>query len=150
MGQISLPRFNRINSSMTWESSLKVNNYRWLSLKLVLFLKLYIPCIFKVTQYNFFNLWGLTLKDRIISNLSISNFIKKSFLTLTFGIALIEAEKKLLNILGVYLTRLFDSSYIYIVYNHYSALKTVLNLTPNFSKFIYDFYLSNFQLYLVY
>ena len=150
MGQISLPRFNRLNISMTWESMLNTNQYHWLSTKIYLFLQLYISNIFKVTQYNFFNLWGYKLKINMFFSLSISNFIKKHFLTKNFLLAVIPNSKQLLNILGLYIVRLFDKSYIYLVYNHYNSLKSTLNILSTFSSNLFYSYLTNFKLYLLY
>lgn len=51
MGQISLPRLEKINTSMSWESSLYYNTEQWASPKLFILHKLFARCLFK----NFFS-----------------------------------------------------------------------------------------------
>lgn len=150
MGQISLPRFNRLNTSMIWESMLITNQYHWLSTKTYLFLRLYISNIFKVTQYNFFNIWGRPLKITMFYISSISNFIQKNFNTNSYFIAYISNPKQLLNVLALYITRLFDKTYVYLVYNHYGALKTTLSISLAISSILLFSYLTNFKFYLIY
>lgn len=47
MGQISLPRLEKINTSMSWESSLFFDNEQWANPKLIILHKLITRCIFK-------------------------------------------------------------------------------------------------------
>mgnify|MGYP006872372208 CR=1 FL=1 len=47
MGQISLPRLEKINTSMSWESSLFFNEEQWANPKLIILHKLLTRCIFK-------------------------------------------------------------------------------------------------------
>lgn len=134
MGQISLARFNRLNVSMTWESELKTNAYHWLSTKLYLFLNLYITRLFQVNQYNFFNLWAPKIKINVWSEKRITNFTRKLFATHDFSIAIIKNPKKLLNVLACYLFRIFDNSFIYVIYNHFFLLKTLFKNKGKASK----------------
>lgn len=150
MGQISLPRFNRLNTSMAWESMLNTNQYHWLSTKIYLFLRLYLSNIFKVTQYNFFNIWGPELKINMLYSLSISNFIKKKLPIRSYFISCTPNTKYLLNILALYINRVFEKSYIYLVYNHHSTLKTVFKTFTSLTASTIFMYLTNFKFYLIY
>lgn len=47
LGQISLPRLEKINTSMSWESSLFYNDEQWANPKLIILHKLITRCIFK-------------------------------------------------------------------------------------------------------
>lgn len=150
MGQISLPRLNRLNVSMTWESELKVNSYHWLSLKLIFFLKYYTQNLFKVEQYNFFNLWKPKLLRTMISQYTITNFTKKFFPTSVYSIATIFSSRKFFHVLDLYLIRFFHLSYIYLIYNNYTP---VLNLNKKKSIFLHKYSLflkTNFNFYLNY
>jgi hypothetical protein len=57
MGQISLPRLEKINTTMCWESSLLYNKERWLSIKSFIFLKLLIQYMFKNSHFRFKTKW---------------------------------------------------------------------------------------------
>ncbi len=69
MGQISLPRLEKINTTMFWESTLLYNKERWLSIKSFIFLKILIQYIFKNNYFNFKTKW--------VNNINNSRFIYK-------------------------------------------------------------------------
>lgn len=66
MGQISLPRLEKINTTMFWESTLLYNNERWLSIKSFIFLKILLQYIFKNNYFRFKTKWILN-KNKITS-----------------------------------------------------------------------------------
>ena len=126
MGQISLPRFNRLNVSMNWESFLKTNNYNWLTLKLHFILKFLVPHFFRVTMYNFFNIWGPVLKASTMYDATFSGFVKKNFPTTQSMFYLEKAHKPLVTVLKIYLCRLDNFTYIFVIYNKYKKFKLLL------------------------
>lgn len=71
MGQISLPRLEKINTKMSWESTLLYNKERWLSIKSFIFLKLLLQYIFKNNYFRFKTKWLIN------KNNNISQFIYK-------------------------------------------------------------------------
>lgn len=58
MGQISLPRLNRINTSMFWESYISYDHYHYNSVKLYIFYKYFIKYFFSYKLFNYGKLWG--------------------------------------------------------------------------------------------
>lgn len=58
MGQISLPRLNRLNTSMFWESFIFFDQQKYNSLKLYIFYKYFIKYFFKNILFLYLNIWG--------------------------------------------------------------------------------------------
>lgn len=58
MGQISLPRLNRVDTSMFWESFIFYNQYTYNSLKLYIFYKYFIKYFFHRQIFFYKRLWG--------------------------------------------------------------------------------------------
>lgn len=123
MGQISLPRFNRLNVSMQWESQVNIKDYHWLSLRLYKIFKFFISTLFKALLYNFYKLWGRSFIKKQLYGEVISGFTKTTLKTHVSHIAIKVSSKKLFNILGLFLIRLLDTTYIFIAYSNFSALK---------------------------
>lgn len=67
MGQVSLPRLEKINSKMTWESTLLFNKERWASIKSFIFLKILIQFIFKNNKFKFKTKWINNKQAAVIS-----------------------------------------------------------------------------------
>ena len=58
MGQISLPRLNRLNNSMFWESFSFFDNYQYNSFKLYVFYKYFLKYFFRFNFFYYSYLWG--------------------------------------------------------------------------------------------
>jgi hypothetical protein len=57
VGQVSLPRLERINSSMTWESSYWNHTEHWVAPKLFIFYRPFLNLAFSFKTNQFFRLW---------------------------------------------------------------------------------------------
>ncbi len=57
MGQVSLPRLERINTSMTWESSLWNQTEQWAAPKIFIFYKPFINLTFSFNSNIFHHVW---------------------------------------------------------------------------------------------
>lgn len=104
MGQISLPRLEKINTSMSWESSLFFNKEQWANPKLLIINKLLASYVLK-KQFSFF-------KKNWQKNYKIRNFffLKKKKIK---SLRTIKNYVPLLNtkiILGLYIYQ-FNNSY---------------------------------------
>lgn len=134
MGQISLARVNRINVSMQWESNLKANQYSWLSTKIYILLRLFVPIIFHVNKYNFFKLWGPTLTKHIISSYLISGYLQITIKKRHYKLYRSINPKPLLTIPQIYIARLHDLTYIYVVYSDLTVFDTNFKLIADKKK----------------
>lgn len=125
MGQISLARLNRINCSMIWESWLITNNYNhYLSHKLYLYFKFFLPWLFLFNEFHFNKFWFVNSKYSLtIFNISpklshnklfnsIYNKINQKYNNLTKSIN-ISADIKILHF---YIYSYNDNTYIFIIY----------------------------------
>lgn len=120
MGQISLARFNRINASMVWESSLHNKSHHWLSTKLYIYLKLFIPIIFKTIVFNFFKLWGPKIDNSMLSHFNFSGASKGQIPNRRTSLFLRKQQSMLVTILQLYIHRYDDESYILVIYGDYN------------------------------
>ncbi len=78
MGQISLPRLEKINTTMSWESTLLYNKERWASIKSFIFLKILIQFIFKNTKFKFKTKWLNIKKLQQISQFTYKYYYSES------------------------------------------------------------------------
>lgn len=106
MGQISLPRLEKINTVMSWESSLLFNKERWLSIKAFIFLKVLLQFIFKNTTFKFKTKWLKPIKSN-----NVTQFFYKTY------------ENFLGNNLSL---KIFLNHYIYQHNNKYTLLVVYL------------------------
>lgn len=114
MGQLSLVRADRLNTSMIWEGGVGDEQFKWLSTKLYIYLKFFIISLFKVKQYNFSKFWKSTCKVSYSSynisqnakwkNLSYGNLIKQTKLNVN------------LHILQIYLYTQANNQIVLILY----------------------------------
>lgn len=58
MGQISLPRLNRLSNSMFWESYTPYDTYHYKSLKSYIFYKYFIKYFFRHSLFYYSQVWG--------------------------------------------------------------------------------------------
>ena len=87
MGQISLPRLEKINTTMSWESTLLFNKERWLSIKSFIFLKVFIQFIFSNTSFKFKTKWVSMSTKKTYSQFTYKTyycFLEPTKLTKTF------------------------------------------------------------------
>lgn len=87
MGQISLPRLEKINTVMSWESTLLYNKERWLSIKSFIFLKVFIQFIFNNITFKFKTKWVNLNFKKTYSQFIYKNYfcvLDNSLLTKTF------------------------------------------------------------------
>lgn len=82
MGQISLPRLEKINTTMSWESTLLYNKERWASIKSFIFLKVLIQFIFKNNKFRFKTKW-YNNKDSKISQFLYKYYYVNNFEKIT-------------------------------------------------------------------
>lgn len=110
MGQISLPRLEKINVSMSWESGLLYNKQSWASPKLHMLNTLLIKYFFHKTFLVKVSLWR-RLRSR--------NFFTP-FCNINKSFNLARSTKK--NFFGRFYRPKFVSHYIYYSNNKYTAL----------------------------
>lgn len=75
MGQISLPKLNRINGSMFWESSLIFEEQKSKSLKLYIFYTHFIKYFYLYSYFNYLYSWQRN--SFFMANSSIKSFETK-------------------------------------------------------------------------
>lgn len=63
MGQVSLPRLERINTSMTWESSIWNQTEQWAAPKIFIFYKPFINLTFNFNSTIFHHVWKKSNKS---------------------------------------------------------------------------------------
>jgi len=113
LGQISLPRLEKINSSMSWESGLLYNKQAWASPKVYLVNKLLIKYFFSNTFF---------LKKYFWSKRHYSSFFTK-FCSVNKRYTLILNKKKILKKENFK----FINHYVYFSNNKYIALTLYSN-----------------------
>lgn len=64
MGQVSLPRLNRVGNSMLWESSFFSGVEHWSSEKLFIFCKYFMNTIFLQYSIKLKSVWGAGRLDK--------------------------------------------------------------------------------------
>ncbi len=116
MGQVSLARFNRLNTSMIWEANINQCSLHWLSTKLYIYLKYFVPIIFRVIEYNFYYLWGSCSENKFFSSYNISHkpqkLLRKNKAKFFFRLG----KRTYINIMQIYLCRINDTSCIFVLY----------------------------------
>lgn len=109
MGQISLPRLERIGVSMSWESAINVKNDQWLSPKLFIFYRFFANFLFnykhKQIIQSFYSRKNQNQKYPFFKSKKLNHLSKILFL---------KKEKKLL--------KKNASHYIYNLNNRFTAL----------------------------
>lgn len=137
MGQISLPRLNRINGSMFWESSTIFDKNKNYSLKLYIFYRYFVKNFY---QYSFFDyLYFWVRKSFYFSTSSIKSYKIRggNFL---FKVESIKDDESMLKNLKVYLYMLNTKYYLFYVYLNLKNYKKddknsfTLKTKPLFSK----------------
>lgn len=133
LGQLSLSRLNRLNTSMFWESCFNFNLKPYLSLKFSLFINYFTKFFF---YYNFFTYDSVIHSTNY--NLKISIVVYKKFSNLINYTDLIE-EKSFFKKLKSYIYILKNNYYILYVYTNLNNYKDVLPprkkyLPYNFSR----------------
>lgn len=105
MGQISLPRVNRLNNSMFWESAIFFEKNHFDSLKFYIFYKYFCKNFFSYSTYTIVKNWyGVNNK-----------FYKKDINTFFFS-NLIISEKLEFTCLKTYLYQINSKPYILFIY----------------------------------
>ena len=138
MGQVSLPRTEKLGVSMNWESSLNYNEERWAGVKTYLVVKLLCKYMFR---YHFKYKKHIWTKN---SNICLmSNFFKQNKLKLKY-IELLKKKHKAL--LGHYIYQHGNSYINFVVFssrskseptNNYIKAKPLLNKLINTDQFIF-------------
>lgn len=148
MGQISLPRTEKLGVSMNWESSLNYNEERWAGVKTYLLVKLLCRYMFR---YHFRYKKHVWVKN---NTCLMSNFFKQNKLKLRC-IELLKKKHKAL--LGHYIYQ-HNNNYITLVVfssrskskpnNNYIKPKPLLNKIINTDQFIfYKYKIKCYELY---
>lgn len=121
MGQISLPRLEKINTHMFWESNIFVQEERWLNPKLFIFQKLLAIYLLQFSKSGF---------KKIFKKQPYSYGVKViyiKFLKQKIGIM----HSKNYSVLGRY-NFLFNGNYVtLILYSCFNTRKQLLQLTSH-------------------
>lgn len=119
MGQINLPRVNRLNNSMFWESSLFLDSKHFNSVKLYIFFRYFTNNFFKFSLSSYFYSWDLQLylkKSPVFSNKSkIFNLAKNIDLN---------PDNDIFS-LKTYLYVLHNNFYVFYVYTNFNRIAAV-------------------------
>jgi len=127
LAQISLPRVNRITTSMLWESAIFRKTERWASLKFYLFFK-YFNKFFFLYPYIFYKVsWMPSPRQRIFTyQLRYRLLLKTSFFwknkLLVLSKVLKEAESSL-QPLQSYLYTLNNQYYVFFIFFNWERVK---------------------------
>lgn len=129
MGQISLVRFNKLSNSMTWEGGVGDLQMHWLSTKLYLFFKFFIPILFWVRIFTFFNIWT-NGKKKSLSHYSTCQKSKKRKLKKNIWKLIMWIKDPLqINVLQLYLYTSNTTNFLCCVYANNSEFNNLLTDT---------------------
>lgn len=128
MGQVSLPRLEKINTTMTWESNILVQNEQWLGPKLFIFHKLFAKYIVKYTVKHRRLKWNKNLLNTTLNTKKFISKYKSKQLTLL--------KAKNFSILGTYIYQLNTAYNTFVVYTSaYTRRLLLKKLLKSFKKF---------------
>jgi hypothetical protein len=122
MGQISLPRLEKINSTMIWESSILYNTERWAGLKFLIFFRLLINHIFFFQYFSFKKKWKISKKlyfKKISKKFLVKTFKKKKLRKLFFKKSQSNSSK--FKLLCNYIYQYNNNYYSLILYSSYKS-----------------------------
>lgn len=120
MGQISLPRLEKINTTMFWESGLLYKNQSWAPAKTLMLHKLLIRHFFVKSFFIKKYKWS----NKVPSNFLTSFFNKYYFKHLTFKNYKILLKKNSLTVVNQYIYQFNDKYTTVVLFKPKTNLKT--------------------------
>lgn len=130
MGQISLPRINRLNVSMFWENSTILENYKFQSIKLYVFLKYFSKYFFYYSHFDYF--YFIKPKDNFLLLSGIKSYNSNNYLHYR-SVNYIDLTKKrgtlsFLKNLKIYIYNFNTKFFIFFVYLNFTAFNNKKSL----------------------
>lgn len=113
MGQISLPRVNRLGVSMFWENSSVFSKYQFHSLKLYIFIKYFTRYFFYYSYFNF--LQSTKIKSKFLITSNIKSFTKTNNIEVRFTDK-VKNRVGFFKDLRVYIYSFYGKFYILFIY----------------------------------